>query len=135
MKERWFTQTGEIHRVTKTSDGMGSYSDEWIAIMTSSGRLDMMSGTERNIGLRVATEATHIWMCSPFTTLIDDAQATMYFGTPFAPSPYGEAVPVDLTNKDRLVVNGKKYDILYIDDPMNLGKHLEIYLKESEHVV
>jgi head-tail adaptor len=58
----------------------------------------------------------------------------MFFGSPFAPSPYGEAVPVNLTNKDRLVVDGKAYDIVYVDNPMNLGKHLEIYLKESDYV-
>lgn len=29
----------------------------------------------------------------------------------------------------RMVVNGKRYDILLIDDPMELHKQLEIYLK------
>ena len=134
MIERWFTQVGEIHRLSLASDGAGGYSEEWVAIMTSLGRLDLQAGSERVVGLKVATEATHIWMCSPFTTLIDDEQATMFFGSPFAPSPYGEAVPVNLTNKDRLVVDGKAYDIVYVDNPMNLGKHLEIYLKESDYV-
>jgi len=134
MIERWFTQTGEIHRLSQTSDGAGSYSEEWVAIMTCLGRLDLQSGTERILGLKIATEATHIWICSPLTALIDDEQATMYFGSPFAPSQYGEAVAVDFTNKDRMVIDGKTYEILYVDDPMHLGKQLEIYLKETDYV-
>lgn len=29
----------------------------------------------------------------------------------------------------RLIINGEKYDVLMIDDPMNLHQHLEIFLK------
>lgn len=32
-------------------------------------------------------------------------------------------------NDKRLVVNGAVYDVLLIDDPMELHQHLEIYLK------
>ena len=134
MIERWFTRTGEIHRKTQVSDGAGGFADTWVAIMTSRGCLDLQAGSERVVGLKVATEATHIWICSPFTVLIDDDTATTYFGSPFAPSPYGVAIPANITNKDRMVIDGKAYDIVYVDDPMGLGKHLEIYLKESDHV-
>jgi hypothetical protein len=133
MIERWFNQAGEIWRASRTPDGAGGHMEEWIAIMTSRGKLDMLSGTERIYGNKVSTEATHIWICSPFTTLISEQEATM-FGLPFAPSPYGEAVPLALTSRDRLVVDGKRYEMLYIDDPMHLGKHLEIYLKEADYV-
>lgn len=39
-------------------------------------------------------------------------------------------VPIDRNANDkRLVVNGVIYDVLLIDDPMELHQHLEIYLK------
>ena len=38
--------------------------------------------------------------------------------------------PIDRRPNDkRLVVNGATYDVLLIDDPMELHQHLEIYLK------
>lgn len=30
---------------------------------------------------------------------------------------------------DRLLINGKNYDVLLIDDPMELHKHIEIFLR------
>lgn len=36
---------------------------------------------------------------------------------------------VAVTNKDRLRILGKEYEVTYVDDPVNLGHHLEIYLK------
>ena len=39
-------------------------------------------------------------------------------------------VPIDTEAQNkRLVVNGKVYDVLLIDDPMELHQHLEIMLK------
>jgi len=29
----------------------------------------------------------------------------------------------------RMLINDEVYDVLYIDDPMNLHQHLEIFLK------
>lgn len=38
--------------------------------------------------------------------------------------------PIDRSAKDkRLAVNGVVYEVLYIDDPMELHQQLEIYLK------
>lgn len=36
---------------------------------------------------------------------------------------------VSLSTKDRLRILGKEYEVTYVDDPVNLGHHLEIYLK------
>lgn len=36
---------------------------------------------------------------------------------------------VALSTKDRLRILGKEYEVTYVDDPVNLGHHLEIYLK------
>lgn len=39
-------------------------------------------------------------------------------------------IPIDRNAADkRLLVNGGVYDVLLIDDPMELHQHLEIYLK------
>jgi hypothetical protein len=133
MIERFFTMTGEIRRPTRVSDGMGGFSTRWLAIMTSRGVLDQLSGGESWKAMKVTEESTHIWICSPFELLIEDpVEQSTYFGTPFSPSPFGDLVPANITTKDRLVVNGVNYDILNVDNPMNMGNHLEIEVRRSE---
>ena len=39
-----------------------------------------------------------------------------------------DAVSVNNENA-RFIIDGEKYDVLFIDDPMNLHKQLEVYLK------
>lgn len=40
-----------------------------------------------------------------------------------------EETNVSLSTKDRLRILDKEYEVTYVDDPVNLGHHLEIYLK------
>ena len=43
---------------------------------------------------------------------------------------YYEQETVNVTSDNaRMVVNGEVYEILLIDDPMNMHDHLEIYLR------
>lgn len=43
---------------------------------------------------------------------------------------YEDVEKVDVTSDNaRMVVDGKVYEILLIDDPMNMHEHLEIYLR------
>jgi hypothetical protein len=38
--------------------------------------------------------------------------------------------PVDVTSENaRMVIEGLVYEILLIDNPMNMNRHLEIYLR------
>lgn len=133
MIDRFFKMAGEIHRKVNTKDDMGGRITSWLAIMTSKGVLDLMSGSEVYRASKLMSEATHIWMCSVPVLLIEDpVEQTTYFGTPFAPSPFGEGIPAEILNTDRLIVGGSTYEIVYVDDPMNMGHHLEIAVKRLE---
>ena len=133
MIESFYRMTGEIHRKTKASDGMGGSTTSWVAIMTSRGVLDLASGNEIYKASKIMAEATHTWFCQPLTLLIEDpAEQTSYFGVPFQASPYRSAMPAPILNTDRLVVDGINYEILDVDDPMNMGHHLEIAVRRLE---
>jgi hypothetical protein len=70
------------------------------------GWLDFMTHvTERDNVKSKMVEATNIFLC--------------------------DYVYIEKSERDLVFVDdkGKEYDILYIDDPMNLKYHLEIYLK------
>jgi len=133
MINRFFNETAEIYRKVTTPDGMGSSSIEWIAIMTSQGRLDQASANEVNRASKLMYETTHTWFCGLLEiTIVDPVEQATYFGTPFAPSPFGEGIPSLIINSDRLVVNGETYEITAIDNPMNMNHHLEISVKRLE---
>jgi len=131
---RYFTQVGEIQRMTLQDDGGGYKEHVWLTIMTSRGRLRPLSGDERGIGQRDTPVSTHRWYCYPFELAIDPEQQVTFFGSPFQPSQYGEVSPADVTSEDRLVVDGKAYNIVFVADPMSMGRFLQIDLKlvESE---
>ena len=133
MIEKFYRMTGEIRRKTISSDGMGGGSTSWLAIMTSRGVLDQLSGNEVYKASKVMSEATHMWFCNPLSLLVEDPveQAT-YFDVPFQSSPFGNAVPTQILCTDRLVVDGVNYEILDVDDPMHMGHHLEIAVRRLE---
>lgn len=69
------------------------------------GWLDMVSGDSGRLNFYAKVEeSTHVFLCDYFT--------------------------IDFTAENaRLVIDGKVYDIRYIDNPMQSNQHLEIYLK------
>lgn len=77
-------------------------------------------------------ESTHIFLCD-FTNLKN--LSTDWVWNPFSfltgvISKTDEQETVDVTSDNaRMVVNGEVYEILLIDDPMNMHDHLEIYLR------
>lgn len=131
MIGRFFTKNGEIHRRTYRPNSMSDGGKvEWVAIMTSKGVLDQLSGGSRLTAMKLSMESTHMWYCFPFSLLISDPETqTTYFGSPFTPSQYGEAIPAELKITDRLVVDGVNYEIVNVDDPMGMGHHLEVEVK------
>ena len=77
---------------------------EWSNVNQLWGWLDLSSGDSKYTYNAKLQESTHVFMC--------------------------DYVAIDRTTNDkRLMVNGNIYDILLIDDPMELHQHLEIYLK------
>lgn len=78
---------------------------EWVTSNELTGYLDMQSQvTNRTNYQTKLEESTHIFICD--YVAIDDS-----------------------VEDKRMLVDSKVYDVLYIDDPMNLHQHLEIYLK------
>lgn len=87
-----------------TMNEIGERVPAWADIMTLWGWLDLSNGDSKYTYNTKLQESTHMFMC--------------------------DFVPIDRkANDKRLMVNGALYDVLLIDDPMELHQHLEIYLK------
>lgn len=101
---------GNIKGLIQVKNGV-SYNDigekvlEWKTTNEIEGFLDMQSQiTNRTTYQTKLEESTHIFICDYV------------------------AIDNSVENK-RMLVDSKVYDVVYIDDPMNLHQHLEIYLK------
>jgi hypothetical protein len=87
-------------------NSIGEKTQHGTEYMTLTGWLDMASGDTRFTSFNAAvTESTHIFMCD-----------YKEIG-----KPEHELIAVDAA--------GKEYDVSYIDDPMGMHEHLEIYLR------
>lgn len=95
-------QTGEV-----SVNAIGEQVTTWKDAHTLMGFLDMLGGgtgyTAYNAKIQ---ESTHVFLC-------------IY-------DPLAQGVNAETA---RMVINGQAYDVTYIDDPMGLHKHLEIFLK------
>ena len=88
-----------------TTNAIGETSPSYETILELKGFLDMQSYNTHRTYLTKIEEATHLFIC--------------------------DFVEIEDTNSEDkiLIVNNKSYEVLYIDNPMELNKHLEIYLK------
>ena len=89
---------------TSETNSIGERVHAWSDIATFQGWLDFSGGDNKYTYDAKLQETTHVF--------ITDYSA------------------IDMEAKDkRLVVNGKVYEVLMIDDPMDLHQHLEFMLK------
>ena len=99
--------TAEIRVRNTVKNEIGGTSKTWTAVQNVKGWLALTGGDSKYTTFNAKIqESTHVFLC--------------------------DYVPLDARIKaenSRLVVNGKIYDVLLIDDPMELHKQLEIYLK------
>lgn len=87
-----------------TTNGIGEAIPNWVDYKTLIGWLDLSNGDSKYTHDTKLQESTHIFIC--------------------------DYTAIDRKAEDkRLTVNGLVYDILLIDDPMELHEQLEIYLK------
>lgn len=92
----------KVERFTSVSNGYGGYTETWSThINNYPGALDQLSGNEFVKADKTFPGSTHI--------LIGDI--------------------ADITENDRVIFNGKQYDIKNVDNPMNMDRHLEILLE------
>lgn len=87
-----------------TTNSIGEKVQSWSDIHTLKGWLDLSSGDSKYTYNAKLQDSTHIFIT--------------------------DYTPIDRkADNKRLKVNGVVYDVLLIDDPMELHRHLEIYLK------
>ena len=67
------------------------------------GYMDMLDGNESTDKLAYLADSTHIILTKDTT--------------------------VNAEIEDKIEVNGKTYEVTYVDNPVNIGHHLEIYVK------
>ena len=95
---------------------IGSMVDKWHDVVTLKGFIDLSSGDSKHTTYDAKIqESTHIFICD-------------YRPIPESLEVEGNFVRVRPENA-RMVANSQRYDVMLIDNPMNLNKHLEIYLK------
>ena len=101
---------------TVTKNDYGTQAETWHDAVELKGWLDYQSGDARYGGYNAKLqESTHIFICD-------------YKPIPATLEVEGKTVRVSAENA-RMVANSQRYDVILIDNPMNLNKHLEIYLK------
>ena len=93
-------------------NSIGGRVNTWVDCMSIFGWLDLSTGDSKHtIFSAKIQESTHVFLCD-YTILA------------------GEQESVDITSDNaRMVINSKVYEILLIDDPMEMHDHLEIYLR------
>ena len=95
---------------------IGSMIDTWHDAVTLKGFLDLSNGDSKYTTYDAKIqESTHIFICD-------------YRHIPDSLEIEGNFIRVSPENA-RMVANSQRYDVMLIDNPMNLNKHLEIYLK------
>ncbi|MBM7320287.1 phage head-tail adapter protein [Streptococcus suis] len=67
------------------------------------GYMDMLDGSESTDKLAYLADSTHVILTKDMA--------------------------VNAEIEDKIEVNGKTYEVTYVDDPVNIGHHLEIYVK------
>ena len=108
MKKIGGNITAQIQKNSgSTKNAIGERSITWTTLHSVSGFLDLSAGdSKRTTYDTKIQESTHIFICDYFS--------------------------LDSTIKaenSRLIINNQTYDVMLIDDPMGLHKHIEIYLK------
>ena len=103
--------TAVLQTKTSSKNAFGKKINAWADLQLLKGYLDFTGGdaSYKSNYRGAIEETTHIFICD-YDKIASEANPTL----------------------SRLVVDGRAYDVLMIDDPMNLHQHLEIMLKYSE---
>lgn len=90
-----------IQRYTSTPNGFGGTTQTWANHLEIDGVIDALSGNERVVGNQLNIVASHVLIC-----------------------------PVcDVKEQDRVIYLDKRYDVKYVDNPLNHNHHLEVMLE------
>ena len=103
--------TAVLQTKTTTKNAFGEKIEEWIDVQLLNGFLDFAGGdgSYKSNFKGAVEETTHVFICD-YDKITSEATPTQY----------------------RMVIDNKVYDVLMIDNPMQLNQHLEIMLKYNE---
>lgn len=114
-------------------NAIGEVTAQWVDCTSIKGWLDLSTGDSKHTTFYAKVqESTHIFLCD-FTNLKN--LSTKWVWNPFnfltgVISQQNKQESVDVTSDNaRMVIDGLVYEILLIDNPMNMNDHLEIYLR------
>ncbi len=94
-------------RTEGKKNAIGERPKTWSDVQTLTGWLDLSGGSSNYTAYAAKVqESTHVFV-SDFAPLLEGVKA----------------------ENSRMVIDGRVYDIMLIDDPMGLHAHYEIYLK------
>ena len=117
---------------TMEKNSIGACEYDWLDCTSLFGWLDLSTGDSKRTNFNAKIqESTHIFLCD-FTSLKN--LSTKWVWNPFSFITgiinQDEEKTVDVTSDNaRMVIQGAVYEILLIDNPMNMNEHLEIYLR------
>ena len=95
---------------------IGSVVDTWVDVVYLKGFMALSAGDSKHTTYDAKIqESTHIFICD-YRPIQESLEVEDNF------------IRVSPENA-RMVANSQRYDVMLIDNPMNLNKHLEIYLK------
>ncbi len=98
---------GTFQISTVTTNEIGESTKAWVDVQTITGWLDYQAGDSKYTTYNAKMqESTHIFVAD-----------------------YVKLDPSISAENSRMIVEGGRYDVMLIDDPMGLHKQLEIYLK------
>lgn len=129
---------GNIQALLQVKDegvknSIGACEYDWLDCTSLWGWLDLSTGDSKRTTFNAKIqESTHIFLCD-FTSL--KALSTKWAWNPFSfltgiINSDEQERTVDVTSENaRVVIQGLVYEILLIDNPMNMNEHLEIYLR------
>lgn len=99
-----------------TKNEIGESVKAWHDVWSQNGWIDLSSGDSKHTTYNSKIqESTHVFICD-----YKAISGTFTFG--------GKTVKVS-AESTRMVANSQAYDVMLIDDPMELHQQLEIYLK------
>lgn len=112
-------------------NSIGESTVDWVDVLSVKGFLDLnQADVHRETYQAKIKESSHVFICD-YQNLKGISADWLWDPLKFdlTPIKHGTGEAVDITSElCRMVINGTVYQINYIDDPMELHKHLEIFL-------
>lgn len=107
MKKIGGNVVAEFQKLVVSRNKIGEEVKAWQTVATHKGFLDLSSGTSSYLGQNAKTvDSTHVFICDVFD--------------------------IDVKSVSRMVIGKRTFDVTYFDEPMELGYHYEVFLKETE---